>query len=48
MTAIMGRDSAYSGKKLTWAEAINSEGRLGPGDYAFGPLPVRPVSVPGS
>ena len=48
MTAIMGRDSAYSGKKLTWAEAINSEGRLGPDDYAFGPLPVRPVSVPGS
>ena len=48
MTAIMGRDSAYSGKKLTWAEAINSDGRLGPDDYAFGPLPVRPVSVPGS
>ena len=48
MTAVMGRDSAYSGKKLTWAEAINSDGRLGPDDYAFGPLPVRPVSVPGS
>ena len=48
MTAIMGRDSAYSGKKLTWSEAINSEVRLGPDHYAFGPLSVRPVSVPGS
>ena len=48
MTAIMGRDSAYSGKKLTWTEAINSDVRLGPDRYAFGALPVRPVSVPGS
>ena len=48
MTAIMGRDSAYSGKKLTWTEAINSDVRLGPDRYAFGELPVRPVSVPGS
>ena len=48
MTAIMGRDSAYSGKKLTWEQAINSDVRLGPEHYAFGPLPIRPVSVPGS
>ena len=48
MTAIMGRDSAYSGKRLQWEEALNAAVRLGPTDYAFGPLPVRPASVPGS
>lgn len=48
MTAIMGRDSAYSGKRLQWEEALNADVRLGPTDYAFGPLPVRPASVPGS
>ena len=48
MTAIMGRNSAYSGTKLTWEEAISSEVRLGPDHYNFGPLAVRPVSVPGS
>ena len=48
MTAIMGRDSAYTGKRLQWEEALNADVRLGPTDYAFGPLPVRPASVPGS
>ncbi len=48
MTAIMGRDSAYSGKKMTWEEAMRGDVRLGPVHYEFAELPVRPVSVPGS
>ena len=47
LTAIMGRMATYSGKKVTWEQALNSELRLGPDKYEFGPLPVPPVAVPG-
>ena len=45
---VLGFDWNPSGTKLTWEEAISSEDRLGPDHYTFGPLAVRPVSVPGS
>ena len=49
LTAIMGRMSAYTGKEVTWEEALNSQENLGPANehYEFGPLAVAPVAVPG-
>lgn len=47
LTAIMGRMSAYTGKSLTWEQAMNSQLDLSPPAYIFGELPVRAVSIPG-
>jgi predicted dehydrogenase len=47
LTAIMGRMSAYTGKAVTWEEALNSKEDLVPKNLAFGPLPTPPVAVPG-
>ncbi len=49
LTAIMGRISAYSGLETTWEEMMASPLRLGPTEYAMGPVPVEAVvPVPGS
>jgi hypothetical protein len=45
--AIMGRMSAYTGKAITWEQAMNSKLDLMPPNLAFGPLPVPEVAVPG-
>ena len=42
----MGRMSAYTGKDVTWEEVMNSDMRLGPTTYAFGPVPGIPETVP--
>jgi len=47
LTAIMGRESAYTGKIVTWDEMIKSDLDLFPKNYQFGPAPQRPVSMPG-
>lgn len=47
LTAIMGRMATYSGKMITWEQALNSEMKLGPDKYEMGSLPVPPVAVPG-
>ncbi|MFH1742319.1 MAG: Gfo/Idh/MocA family oxidoreductase [bacterium] len=47
MTAIMGRMAGYSGKLITWDEAFNSDEKLGPDKYEFGPVELRPLAVPG-
>ncbi len=57
MTAIMGRMATYSGKRLSWDEAFNSDKKLAPGidDYTFESKPPvmpdglgdYPVAVPG-
>ncbi len=48
MTAILGRMCTYSGKMITWDEAINSQINLGPKHYAFDAAPPTPmVAVPG-
>ena len=46
MTAIMGRMATYSGRIVTWEEALAGE-RLGPDTYAWGDLPTPPVAMPG-
>jgi len=47
LTAIMGRMSAYTGKTVSWEQAMNSKLDLSPDPYSFSELPVRPVPVPG-
>jgi predicted dehydrogenase len=47
LTAIMGRDSAYSGKAVTWDRALKSKLDTFPQNLAWGPLPEPPVPKPG-
>jgi len=45
MTAIMGRMATYSGKLLTWEEAINSKIDLSPKSYSWdAKAPVQPAA----
>ncbi len=46
--AIMGRMSAYTGRTVTWDEALNSDLRLGPARYTWGDVAVNPVPRPGA
>jgi len=48
MVAIMGRVSAYTGKKVTWDEMMNSDLKLGPKVFAMGPVDIpKNVSIAG-
>ncbi|MFO7905050.1 MAG: Gfo/Idh/MocA family protein [Planctomycetota bacterium] len=47
LTAIMGRESAYTGKFVTWDEILNSELQLTPSDIAAWDGSIRPVPKPG-
>ncbi len=48
MVAIMGRESAYTGKNLTWEDMMNSGLSLGPKEYSMGPVDIQPIApVPG-
>jgi predicted dehydrogenase len=48
MMAIMSRMSAYTGRSLTWEEAINSKEDLSPSDYTWdSDPPPADVAVPG-
>jgi predicted dehydrogenase len=47
LTAIMGRMSAYTGKEVTWEQALNSKQDLTPKTLELGPIAVPPVPVPG-
>ena len=40
MNAIMGRISAYTGKEVTYEELMNSDLKLGPKVFTFGPVDV--------
>lgn len=48
LTAILGREAAYTGKGLKWADMLESDLDLSPEKYAFGPNVVRPVPKPGT
>src|SRR5437879_13485620 len=39
LTAIMGRESAYTGRSVEWDALLNSNAKLGPQKYAFGERP---------
>jgi predicted dehydrogenase len=47
LTAIMGRMSAYTGKAVSWDQALNSKLDLMPKSLEFGPCPTPAVAVPG-
>jgi predicted dehydrogenase len=47
LTAIMGREAAYTGQEITWDEVLNADQDLSPPQIAFGPLDVPPVAMPG-
>src|SRR5207247_6084866 len=48
LTAIMGRMSAYTGKPVTWEQALNSKLDTFPENLSWdSKLPVDPVPVPG-
>ena len=47
LTGIMGRESAYSGRSITWEEMISTPVRLGPEKYEMGSLPFPEVAIPG-
>jgi predicted dehydrogenase len=47
LTSIIGREAAYTGKRLEWNAFLNSDQDLLPERLAFGPLPSPPVAVPG-
>jgi predicted dehydrogenase len=47
LTAIMARMSAYTGKRVTWDQAMNSKLDLVPAKLEFGPMPTPEVAIPG-
>ena len=48
LSAIMGRMSAYTGKRVTWYMALNSRESLFPPNLGFDrPLATPPVAIPG-
>jgi len=48
LTAIMGRISSYTGKETTWDEMMNSDLKIGPKVFEFGPVDIpKEVPVPG-
>jgi myo-inositol 2-dehydrogenase/D-chiro-inositol 1-dehydrogenase len=47
LMGIMARESAYSGKTITWDEILNSKQDLSPATgFKWDKLPVQPVAVP--
>ena len=47
LMAIAGRMGAYTGKKLTWEDMLNSKEDLSPPAYEWGDVPVPDVAIPG-
>ena len=47
MTAILGRESAYTGKELTWDEVYNSDLDLVPKKFEWGDMDFAQVPIPG-
>jgi len=47
LTAIMARICAYTGKPITWEQAMNSQLDLTPARLEFGSFPTPEIAVPG-
>ena len=47
LTAILGRMSCYTGKAVTWEQALSSKEELVPAQLAWGSIPTPAVAVPG-
>ena len=46
LTAIMGRESAYSGQEITWEAALNSQRNYTPKEFTLGDCPFAEVPMP--
>src|SRR5512140_3751416 len=46
LTAIMARLSAYTGKETTWEQMMSLDLKLGPTEFAMGPVPSITATVP--
>jgi len=47
LLAIMGRMATYTGKMITWEQAMNSKEDLTPAKYEWGSIPTPPIAMPG-
>jgi predicted dehydrogenase len=47
LSAIMGREAAYTGQEITWEEISNADLELVPQEFSFRSLPMQEVAVPG-
>ena len=47
LMAIMGRMAAYTGQRVTWEMALNSQERLGPENYDWTDIDVEEIPRPG-
>ena len=47
LMAILGREAAYTGQKISYTDMLASTTRLGPKEYAFGELAMPTVAEPG-
>ena len=47
LTAIMGREAAYSGREITWDALMESNQDFSLAKYEFGDMPLPPVPMPG-
>jgi predicted dehydrogenase len=47
LTAIMGREAAYSGQEITWEQAMHAKQDFALPKYELGPIPIAPIPVPG-
>jgi predicted dehydrogenase len=47
LSAIMGREAAYTGQEVAWDEVLGADQDLTPPQVAFGPLAVPSVAMPG-
>ena len=47
LMAIMGRMSAYTGKAITWEQALHSKEAWDRRSIEWGPIATPPVAVPG-
>jgi hypothetical protein len=47
LSAIMGREAAYTGQAIVWDELLNASQDLTPPNKGFGTLAVPPVPMPG-
>jgi myo-inositol 2-dehydrogenase / D-chiro-inositol 1-dehydrogenase len=48
LTAICGRESAYTGKVVTFDQYLATDHNISPAKLDFGPIATPPVAVPGS
>ncbi|GMQ82494.1 MAG: Gfo/Idh/MocA family oxidoreductase [Rhodothermia bacterium] len=47
LTAVIGRESAYTGQAITWGELLAANNDLVPRKFEFGDMPVPAVAEPG-